>query len=98
MEEKDFEFETEVIDEEEFAEETETTESEGFLSKVKRGFKKHGKKIAIGTAIILCGLGVYIAGKKSSDENDSDWDSDEEINDDEVLLIENDSNDEPNEE
>lgn len=89
MEEKDFEFETEVIDEEEIEE----TKPQSFKSKFVSGIKKNGKKIAIGAAIAALGIMIGRSLVKNREE-----DFGEEIDDDEVLLIEDDSNDEPTEE
>ena len=38
---------------------------EGLLSKVKTGFKKHGKKIAVGAALGMAGVIGYMLGSKS---------------------------------
>ena len=75
------------IEEIEEVEETEmATESEGFMSKVKGGFKKHGKKIALG-AVALAGLGIaFCLGKKSGDEEDEE--SESEFEDYDVVEIE----------
>ena len=40
---------------------------EGLLSKVKTGFKKHGKKIAVTAAVTVAGVVGYILGSKSDD-------------------------------
>ena len=97
MKEKDFE-EVEVIDEEDFeVEETEETKPKGFISKVVSGIKKHGKGIAIGAALTALGFAIGHSFAKNHEDYDSDFDDDE-SDDDDVLLIENDSNEEPNEE
>ena len=44
---------------------------EGLLSKVKTGFKKHGKKVAVGAALGMAGVIGYMLGSKS--EYDSDY-------------------------
>ena len=40
---------------------------EGLLSKVKTGFKKHGKKIAVTAAVTVAGIIGYMLGSKSDD-------------------------------
>ena len=91
------EFKTNEIEEiEETVEVAEEKESEGFISKVKTGLRKHGKKILFGAMILACGFAGYALGKKDlsldEDESDNNWDDD-----DDVLLIENDSDDQKNE-
>ena len=44
---------------------------EGLLTKVKNGFKKHGKKVAVGAAVAVAGVVGYMLGSKS--EYDSDY-------------------------
>ena len=44
---------------------------EGLLTKVKNGFKKHGKKVAVGAAVAVAGVVGYMLGSKS--ECDSDY-------------------------
>ena len=40
---------------------------EGLLSKVKTGFEKHGKKIAVTAAVTVAGIIGYMLGSKSDD-------------------------------
>ena len=40
---------------------------EGLLSKVKTVFEKHGKKIAVTTAVTVAGVVGYMLGSKSDD-------------------------------
>ena len=53
-------------------EELEETESNGFLSKVKTGLKKHGKKIVAGAAVATVGLIGYALGSRSKDVEESE--------------------------
>ena len=41
---------------------------EGLLSKVKTGFKKHGKKVAVTAAVAVAGVIGYMLGSKSDDD------------------------------
>lgn len=45
-----------------------TNESEGFMTKLGRGIKKHGPKIAVGAAALVCGLIGFALGKKSNED------------------------------
>lgn len=68
-----------IIEVEEIEEVQETeTKAEGFGSKVVGGFKKHGKKVAIGIASIV-GLGIaYCLGAKSAaKKEESDFDEED---------------------
>lgn len=44
---------------------------EGLLTKAKNGFKKHGKKVAVGAAVAVAGVVGYMLGSKS--EYDSEY-------------------------
>ncbi|MBQ1226216.1 MAG: hypothetical protein IIX75_03930 [Clostridia bacterium] len=68
------------VEEIEEVQETEETKSEGFGAKVVGGFKKHGKKIAIGVASVV-GLGIaYCLGAKSAGKDeDSECEIEEDI-------------------
>ena len=48
------------------------TVKESKLSKLGNGFKKHGKKIAAGAAVIAGGLICYALGKKTHGGDDCD--------------------------
>lgn len=86
--------ENEEIEEVEVMEEEYVLE-EGLGSKIKAGFKKHGKKIVAGAALLTCGIIGYVLGKKSNEEYD--YDSDD--TDDELFLLEDVSEEvEPNNE
>lgn len=41
---------------------------EGLLTKIKTGFKKHGKKVAVGAALGMAGVIGYMLGSKSDDD------------------------------
>lgn len=53
-------------------EESVEMEEKGFLSKVKEGLKKHGKKIVVGAAITTVGLIGYKIGSKNNVEVSND--------------------------
>lgn len=53
---------------EELEEVCEEEVKEGLLSKVKTGFKKHGKKVAVGAALGMAGIIGYMLGSKSDDD------------------------------
>lgn len=74
--------ENEEIEEVEIMEE-ECVQKEGLGSKIKAGFKKHGKKIVAGAALLACGIVGYALGKKSNEEYEYDLDE----TDDEPLLL-----------
>lgn len=75
------------VEEIEEVQETET-KSEGFGAKVVGGFKKHGKKIAIGVASVV-GLGIaYCLGAKSAGKDeDSEYENEEDIFEDEFTAV-----------
>ena len=56
---------------EELEEVCEEEVKEGLLTKAKNGFKKHGKKVAVGAALGMAGVIGYILGSKS--EYDSEY-------------------------
>ena len=55
---------------EELEEVCEEEVKEGLLSKVKTGFKKHGKKIAVGAAMITAGVLGYKLGQNSTNDSE----------------------------
>ena len=57
----------EVIDDIEVVEEDQKV---SFLSKVKTGAKKHGKKIAVGAAMITAGVLGYKLGQNSTNDSE----------------------------
>lgn len=57
-----------TIEMENIMEVVEETKPEGFMTKVGRGIKKHGPKIAVGAAALVCGIIGFALGKKSSEE------------------------------
>ena len=67
-EKKDLYEEETFVEEEEVIEET---KSEGFLTKVKTGLKKHGKKLVAGAAVAAVGLIGYALGAKSKEGEDT---------------------------
>ena len=67
-EKKDLYEEETFVEEEEVIEET---KSEGFLTKVKTGLKKHGKKLVAGAAVAAVGLIGYALGAKSKEDEDA---------------------------
>ena len=56
----------EVIDEVEIVEEE---QKESFFTKIKTGAKKHGKKIAVGAAMITAGVLGYKLGQNSTNDS-----------------------------
>lgn len=56
----------------------EETKTEGKLSKVVGGVKKHGKKVAAGVAIVVGGLLCYALGKGSGGGDSEDYEYAEE--------------------
>ena len=57
----------EVVDDIEVVEEDQKV---SFLSKVKTGAKKHGKKIAVGAAMITAGVLGYKLGRNSTNDSE----------------------------
>lgn len=52
-------------------------EKEGFLTKAKNGFKKHGKKVAVGAAVAAAGVIGYMLGLKTDDSEYVVYDMDD---------------------
>ena len=62
---------TEVVEQE--------NKSNGFISKISDFAKKHGKKIAVGAAVLAAGVLGVVIGKKSTDESDGDYNEEDDV-------------------
>ena len=62
---------TEVVEQE--------NKSNGFISKFSDFAKKHGKKIAVGAAVLAAGVLGVVIGKKSTDESDCDYNEEDDV-------------------
>lgn len=62
--------------------ETKESKIKAAASKIGAGFKKHWKKVAVGTAAVAVGLICYEKKRKANQEDDDDLDIEVDLSDD----------------